>query len=225
MRRTRILVVDPLTIFRTGVRKLLARESDFEVVEAGTLEEVTRSIEDCCPDIALIDLDLTPSGGIEAVRRLAQRCNAYMIVWSFQPTRETVLAAVRAGASGYLHKEISPQGLVRSLRGVTRGEAPLSRDLATMMIEALHGYDEQARAREKVGILSGREREVLDLVSRGARNKQIAAALTISEFTVKRHMQNILEKLELPSRRAAAAFYTTAFTPDLTEAASAYRLA
>ena len=215
MRRTRILVVDPLTIFRTGVRKLLARESDFEVVEAGTLEEVTRSIEDCCPDIALIDLDLTPSGGIEAVRKLAQRCNAYMIVWSFQPTRETVLAAVRAGASGYLHKEISPQGLVRSLRGVIRGEAPLSRDLATMMIEALHGCDEQARAREKAEILSVREREVLDLVSRGARNKQIAATLTISELTVKRHMQNILHKLDVPSRRAAALFYRTAFGASL----------
>jgi DNA-binding NarL/FixJ family response regulator len=94
-----------------------------------------------------------------------------------------------------------------------------------MMIEALHGYDEEARARDKAAILSAREREVLDLVSQGARNKQVAAALTISEFTVKRHMQNILEKLELPSRRAAAAFYTTAFTPDQTEAASAYRLA
>jgi two-component system, NarL family, nitrate/nitrite response regulator NarL len=225
MKRTRILVADQLTIFRTGVRNLLARESDFEVVEAGTLEEVARSIEDTCPDIALIDLELPPAGGVEAVKRLAQRCQAYLIVWSFQPTRETVLAAVRAGASGYLHKEISPAGLVRSLRGVVHGEAPLSRDLATMMIEALHGYDEQERARDKVAVLSSREREVLDLVSQGARNKEIAAALTISEFTVKRHMQNILEKLDLPSRRAAAAFYITAFTTEQTEAASAYRLA
>ena len=212
MRRTRILVADSLTIFRAGVRNLLDRESDFEVAEAGSLEEVVRGLEHDCPDIALVDLDLPPSGGIDAVSNLAQRCQAYMIVWSFAPTRETVLAAVRAGAGGYLHKEISPVGLVRSLRGVVRGQAPLSRDLATMMIEALHGYDEQARAREKALVLSGREREVLDLVAQGARNKQIAAVLSISEFTVKRHMQNILEKLELPSRRAAAAFYKSAFT-------------
>lgn len=216
MRRTRILVADSLTIFRAGVRNLLERESDFEIVEAGSLEDVLRRIEGDCPDIALIDLDLPPAGGVEAVAKLAQRCQTYMIVWSFAPTRDTVLAAVRAGASGYLHKEISPQGLVRSLRGVVRGEAPLSRDLATLMIEALHGYDEQSRAREKAAILSAREREVLDLVSQGARNKQIAAVLSISEFTVKRHMQNILEKLELPSRRAAAAFYRSAFAASVT---------
>lgn len=229
MTRTRILVADPLTIFRAGVHNLLARESDFEIVEAGTLDEVARSVEEKCPDIALLDLDLPPLGGIAAVSRLAQRCSAYLIVWSFEPTHETVLAAVRAGASGYLRKEISAAGLIRSLRGVVRGEAPLSRDLATMMIEALHGYDEQARARERAAVLSLREREVLDLVAQGARNKQIATALTISEFTVKRHMQNILEKLEVPSRRAAAAFYQTAFgitaEPETTPETAALTLA
>ena len=79
------------------------------------------------------------------------------------------------------------------------------------MIDALHGLDERARAHERAAVLTSREREVLDLVAQGARNRQIAAALTISEFTVKRHMQNILQKLELPSRRAAATFYRTAF--------------
>ena len=226
MRRMQILVADSLAIFRAGVRNLLERESDFEVVEAGSTEEMARAVEHDCPDIALIDLDLPPSGGVEAVARLAQRCESYMIVWSFGASRETVLAAVRAGASGYLHEEISPPGLVRSLRGVVRGEAPLSRDLATLMIEALHGYDEQARAREKAAVLSAREREVLELVTQGARNKQIAATLSISEFTVKRHMQNIYEKLELSSRRAAAAFYRTAFAdtaerrPEITAAGS-----
>jgi DNA-binding NarL/FixJ family response regulator len=145
------------------------------------------------------------------VQRLSQRCSTYTIVWSFEPTRETVLAAVRSGAHGFLHKEISPEGLVRALRGVVQGEAPLSRDLATLMIDALHGLDERTRARERAGVLSAREREVLDLIAQGARNKQIATALVISEFTVKRHVQNILQKLELPSRRAAATFYRTAF--------------
>jgi len=211
MRRTRILVADSLQIFRSGVRNLLARESDFEVLEADSLDELLHAIEHDCPDIALIDLELPPAGGVAAVQRLAKRCSTYTIVWSFEPSRETVLAAVRAGAHGFLHKEISPEGLVRALRGAVQGEAPLSRDLASLMIDALHGLDERTRARDRAGVLSSREREVLDLVAQGARNKQIASALTISEFTVKRHVQNILQKLELPSRKAAATFYRTAF--------------
>jgi two-component system, NarL family, nitrate/nitrite response regulator NarL len=214
MRRTRVLIADSLTIFRSGVRSLLLRESDFEVVEAGHLEEVKRAIADDPPDIALIDLELPPLGGVAAVAHLAERCTAHAVVWSFTPSRETVLAAVRAGASGYLHKEISPRGLVRSLRGVVHGEAPLSRDLATLMIDALHGLDERDRLRERAASLSERECEVLELVAQGARNKQVAEALVISEFTVKRHMQNILRKLELPSRRAAAVFYRAAFATD-----------
>ena len=211
MRRTRILVADPLRIFRSGVRNLLARESDFEVVEAGSLDEVLDVIADDCPDIALIDLELPPHGGVAAVQRLARRCSTHMIVWSFEPTREAVLEAVRSGAHGFLHKEITPEGLVRALRGVVQGEAPLSRDLATLMIDALHGLDEREHARERLSALSSREREVLEFVAQGARNREIASALTISEFTAKRHVQNILQKLELPSRRAAATFYRTAF--------------
>jgi DNA-binding NarL/FixJ family response regulator len=211
MRRTRILVADPLRIFRAGVRNLLARESDFEVIEAGTLDEVLAVTESDCPDIALVDLDLPPLGGVAAVQRLAKCCSTYTVVWSFEPSRDTVLSAVRAGAHGFLHKEISPDGLVRALRGVVQGEAPLSRDLATLMIDALHGMDERARARDRAAVLSSREREVLGLLAQGARNKQIATSLVISEFTVKRHVQNILQKLELPSRRAAATFYGTVF--------------
>jgi DNA-binding NarL/FixJ family response regulator len=214
MRSTRILVADPLRIFRAGVRNLLARENSFTVVEAGNLDELLAAIVEDCPDIALIDLDLPPFGGVRAVEKLAGRCSTYTIVWSFEPTRETVLEAVRSGAHGFLRKEISAEGLVRALRGVVQGEAPLSRDLATLMIDALHGLDERSRARDRAAVLSVREREVLELVAQGARNKQIASELTISEFTVKRHVQNILQKLELPSRRAAAAFYLTAFGPE-----------
>lgn len=214
MNKTRILVADPMQIFRAGVRNLLARESDFEVIEAGTLNEVLDAIADDRPDLALIDLELPPLGGVAAVERLAERCSTYTIVWSFQPSRETVLTALRSGAHGFLHKGISPDGLVRALRGAVNGEAPLSRDLTSLMIEALHGLDEQTRARERVGVLSSREREVLELVAQGARNKEIAATLAISEFTVKRHVQNILQKLELPSRRAAATFYRAAFSSE-----------
>jgi two-component system, NarL family, nitrate/nitrite response regulator NarL len=220
MTRTRVLVADSLHIFRAGVRNLLERDSDFEVIEAGTLEEVLDAVAHQCPDIALIDLELRPLGGVAAVQKLAKRCSTYMIVWSFEPSRETVLAAVRSGAHGFLQKEISPEGLVRALHGVVQGEAPISRHLASLMIDALHGHDERTRARERASALSSRERQVLDLLAEGARNKQIATLLTISEFTAKRHVQNILHKLELPSRKAAATFYRTAFGSEEASAAT-----
>jgi DNA-binding NarL/FixJ family response regulator len=190
---------------------LLARESEFEITEAANLEELLSAIKEECPDVALIDLKLPPAGGVAAVAELSNLCRTNTIVWSFESDRDTVLAAIQAGASGYLHKEISARGLVRSIRAAVRGEAPLARDLATLMIGALHGLEERHRARELAAVLSPREREVLSHVARGARNRQIAQALYISEFTVKRHMQNILHKLRLPSRRAAAAFYRSAF--------------
>ena len=214
MNRMHVLIADPLQIFRAGVRNLLAREGGFTVAEVATFDELMESIDERCPDVALVDLELPPAGGVSAVQLLAKRCSAYTIVWSFEPTRESVLSAVRAGAHGFLHKQISPEGLVRALRGVAQGEAPLSRDLASLMIDALHGLDERARARERAAVLSTREREVLELLAEGARNKQIAAMLVISEFTVKRHVQNILQKLDLPSRRAAATFYRAAFGPE-----------
>lgn len=214
MTRTRILIADGVPIFRSGVRNLLLRESDFEVLEAANLNEVERLAGPECPEIALVDLELPPRGGILAASRLARECSCQTIVWSFTPTRETVFAAIRSGASGYLHKEISPGGLIRALRGLIAGEAPLARDLATLMIDGLHGMEQQVTARERVSVLSAREREVLELVASGARNKQIATHLAISEFTVKRHVQNILQKLGLPSRHAAAGFFRAASDGD-----------
>jgi len=205
--KTRVCVADALTVFRAGVREVLIREKDFAVVEAIDVASLDAAL-DHGVDIALIDSDLPPAGVREAIACAKDRCSE-IIVWSLQPEPEQVLFAVRAGATGYLRKEISPTGLVRSLRGAVQGESPLSRDLTALMIDALHAAESNARARELASILSIREREVLDHVARGSRNKQIAADLTISEFTVKRHVQNILHKLELPSRRAAAAFYSS----------------
>ncbi len=209
----RILLADDLETLRSGVRDLLLRESDFKVSEARNLDELRAAVARYSPDIVLVDLDLPPSGGIAAVAEL-QGSETSSILWSFGPNRATVLEAIRAGARGYLDKEISPQGLVRALRGVVRGEAALSRELVTLLIDALHGVEERDRVRDQAAVLSSREREVLALVSRGARNREIGEELHISEFTVKRHVQNILNKLEVPSRRSAAAVYRSAFQPD-----------
>ena len=115
-----------------------------------------------------------------------------------------------AGADGYLSKEITRAGLVRSLRGVMSGEAALSRELTRFVVDALRGLERRDRTRERIYVLSGRERQVLYYVAQGLRNRQIATTLAISEYTVKRHIQNILGKLDLASRGAAAEFYREA---------------
>jgi DNA-binding NarL/FixJ family response regulator len=212
MRRTTVLVADALPILRAGVQKLLTREGDFDVVEAGDLDGLARVAAERPPDIAVVDSDLPPSTGLSALAVLADLGETNVIIWSFNPTPEAVLAAVRAGASGYLHKRISPEGLVRALRGLLHGEAPLSRDFAGLIIAALHDDQTRAATLDRASLLTGREREVLALIASGARNKDVAAALAISEFTVKRHVQNILRKLGVPTRRAAAALLSTSGT-------------
>ena len=199
MRRTRVLLVDPLPLFRAGVRLHLEQESDFDVSEVGRLREL-RSVEP--PDIALVDSSF--AGVIELLG------DAHVIIWSFAPDPHEVLAAIQAGAHGYLRKEISVAGLVRALRALPRGEAPLSRDLVGAMIEALHRQEAHGQLEARLALLSAREREVLELIASGTRNYGIAESLSISEFTVKRHVQNILGKLGVPSRGAAGAIFRAA---------------
>ncbi len=202
----RLLLAEPLPAFRLGVRLVLL-SAGYEIVEAADLAELSTSVAAAPPDLVLVDRDLPPSGALAAIRHVREACGAPTIVWTVDPDGAAVLAAIRAGAAGFVHKEISSSGLLRALRGVADGEAPLARDLTSLLVNSLQGSQRRERARERAAALSGREREVLSLVAGGARNKQVARRLVISEFTVKRHVQNILQKLDLPSRWEAAAFY------------------
>ena len=189
--------------FGAGVRHLLGSESDFEVFEASTFPELSEALEENEPDIALIDLELPPSGGIGAFAHLAPLYETRLIVWGFDGTNDARPRLGHRRREG-LSRRRKSRRLGSFVRWrVVRGEAPLSRGLATLMIDAVQGLQQRDRARERAVTLSSREREVLELVASGARNRQIAQALSISEFTVKRHMQNILHKLDLPTRRAA----------------------
>ena len=207
MTRTRVLIADPLPIFRAGLREVLLAEDDFAVCEAGNRDEVLESVATTECDVVLLDLDLPPGGALAVLPDLHASSATHAIVWSFKPSQEKVLAALQHGASGYLHKEIPAPALLRTLRALAHGEAPLARDLASVAISGVR----ESGDRELASILTVREREVLGLVATGARNRQVATALEISEFTVKRHVQNILQKLALPSRVEAAAFYRSAF--------------
>lgn len=210
MRLTRLLLADPYSVFRLGVKSILREEMDFDVVEAGSLPEAEEHLErGLRPDLALIDLDLPPRGALDALA-LLRGTGTPTIVWSQRErlaSSETVFDIVRCGAIGLLCKEMSAVGLVRSLRGVARGEAPVGREIVSLLIEGMQTANDRVRARSQIGTLSSRERQVLELVSEGRSNKQIAAELFVSEFTAKRHVQNILRKLGVHSRWEASASY------------------
>jgi DNA-binding NarL/FixJ family response regulator len=209
MRTVRFLLADPNSVFRLGVKSIVREERDFDVVEAGSLQEVVERLEqEPLLDIALVDFDLPPRGVFDAVPVL-RRAGTRVIVWVQRErlSPETVYDIVRSGAVGALDKEISTAGLVRALRGVARGEAPMAREVVTLLIEGMQSATAGVRTRSQMSSLSNREREVLELVSEGRSNKEIAAELFVSEFTAKRHVQNILRKLDVHSRREASASY------------------
>lgn len=205
-----VLVADQLPIFAAGVRGLLVRDGPFEVLEAASLAEVLEVAERRPPEIAIVELDLPPVGAVPVVKHLVDTYGTRTVVWSLDPRRDAIVEALRAGAVGFLHKEISPAGLVRSMRGVASGEAPLPRALTAQMIEALRAKEDTERRRLLLECLSAREHEVLAAIADGRRNREIAVLLAISEFTVKRHVQNILRKLEVATRREAAALLARA---------------
>lgn len=217
MRRTIVLVADPAAVFRAAVRSLLTRASDLDVVEASDGESAIELAARLAPDIALVDLSLPPAGGISAVTRIGEVSpETVRIVWTFTPSPEVILDAIRAGADGFIEKHIGGEGLIRALRGAEHGEAALSRSLAATLISALHALDARQRAFEQTASLTSRELEVLALVAGGLRNREIASQLYISELTVKRHVQNILRKLGRVSRRRAAELYSDATRVDRT---------
>jgi DNA-binding NarL/FixJ family response regulator len=210
-----VLLAESTPVVRAAVRTLVAEADDLTLVEAKDAAEAFAAIEQHAFDVALIDDLLRPSGAMRVVRALRASGCEDVIVWSFEPDRDQVFAAICAGATGYLPKEIASAGLLAALRAAVRGEAALPRDLVALVIEALHDFEGMRRQRELAGALSGREREVLGHIAHGRRNKQIADSLSISEFTVKRHVQNILHKLDVASRRDAAAYYRLALTEDV----------
>src|SRR4051812_44915578 len=129
-----VVVADPMTVFRTGVKEALESEGSFRVVGAENLEALKRVVALAAPAVVLVDLELPPAGGIAAIPHVLKACDAKVVLWSFRPSKEALVRAIRAGASGFLRKEISGQGLLRALAGLARGEAPLSRDLTALVI-------------------------------------------------------------------------------------------
>jgi two-component system nitrate/nitrite response regulator NarL len=207
--RLRILLVDDHTLFRSGVRALLARQADFEVVgeAADGLEGVKRAKE-LHPDVVLMDLDMPGISGREALKMLLEELpDMPVLMLTVSEASEDLLGTLQSGAKGYLLKNIDAEYFVDSIRRVARGEAVVAPQMTGKLVAGLKGGPREAPAgasdKDK---LSAREREILALLARGASNKEIAREFLLAESTVKIHVQNILRKLNLSSRVQAAVF-------------------
>ncbi|MFE5494959.1 response regulator [Streptomyces virginiae] len=200
--RIRVLLVDDHQVVRRGLRTFLEVQEDIEVVgEASDGEEGIVRAEELRPDVILMDVKMPGTDGIEALRRLRELANParVLIVTSFTEQR-TVVPALRAGAAGYLYKDIDPDALAGAIRSVHAGHVLLQPEVA----QALLSQDDLASPAGRPGALTDREREVLCLIADGRSNREIARALVLSEKTVKTHVSNILMKLDLSDRTQAA---------------------
>jgi two-component system, NarL family, response regulator LiaR len=199
----RVLIADDHAVVREGLRGFLALQEDVEVVgEAADGEEAVAAAERLTPDVALVDLVMPRVDGIEAIRRIrAVAPQTRVIVLTSFADEDKMLPAVRAGAVGYLLKDVDPQELVAAVRTVNDSETLLHPAVVRELVrEVAGGRREPVRDNP----LTAREQEVLGLIARGRANKAIAFELGVAEKTVKTHVSNILGKLDVTDRTQAA---------------------
>ena len=201
----RLLLVDDHALFREGLIALLSYQDDFTVVgEAEDAESALDQARALEPDIVLMDIELPGEDGVIATQRLKMEMPAVTVVMlTVHDDSQTLFEAIKAGAQGYLVKNVRSRELLEQLRGLARGEAAISRRMAARILEEIRGQTEPLWPEEE---LTARETDVLELVAARLSNAQIAERLVVSEHTVKNHMKSILSKLHLRNRHQAAAY-------------------
>ncbi len=198
----RVLLVDDHQVVRRGLRTFLEVQPDIEVVgEAGDGDEGVRRAGELDPDVILLDIRMPGTDGIAALRQLRDGGSKarVLVVTSFTEQR-TVVPALRAGAAGYVYKDVDPDALAGAIRSVHAGHVLLQPEVADALLAREAGGGDRGRG----GSLTDREREVLALIADGRSNREIARALVLSEKTVKTHVSNILMKLDVADRTQAA---------------------
>jgi NarL family two-component system response regulator LiaR len=198
------MIVDDHAIVRQGLRTYLQLQPDIEVVgEAPNGKEAIALVADTLPDIVLMDLVMPVMDGVEATRAVRSLSpNTRVIVLTSFSEDEKVFASIKAGAQGYLMKDVHPTDLVQALRSVNKGEAQLDPEIARKVMQE---FANPAPTTPKHD-LTERELEVLRLIAQGKSNKDISEELVLSEKTVKTHVSNILQKLHLSDRTQAAVY-------------------
>ena len=205
----RLAIVDDHTLFREGLASIIQIEPDIEVSGlAGSVREAVEVVRAVKPDIVLMDFSLPDGNGADATRMvLDEHPDCKVIFLTMSENDENLFAAVRSGARGYLLKNMSPSKLVTTIRSVQRGESALSRSMTLRLMEELSRTKEPEQLGDaSFAKLTRRELDVLRELTAWITNREIANRLYLSENTVKYHVHSILEKLNLPSRKAAAKF-------------------
>jgi DNA-binding NarL/FixJ family response regulator len=215
----RLTIADDHALFRRGLRETIDAEEDMQVVaEASDGEEAVRRVRELRPhglDLVLMDLNMPRLGGIAATRSLlAEDPGLSVVILTVSTLDSDLFEAARLGAVGFLSKRLSGPAIVRALRDFHReGALPMSRTMAARVLAYLRQTAVIEREVDSVPLVAGpvadaltaREREVLEVLATGARDREIAERLTVAENTVKRHVQNILQKLQARSRTEVVA--------------------
>ena len=205
----RAMIVDDHALFRRGLEMVLEEEPDIELVgQASDGAEAVEKAAESLPDVLLMDIRMPRSSGIEACRAMKEAApSAKIVILTISDEEEDLFEAIRAGASGYLLKDIPLDEVADAVRAVHGGQSLINPSMAGKLLTefaTLARRDDEERAQEvPAPRLTEREMQVLKLVARGMNNRDIAKELFISENTVKNHVRNILEKLQIHSRMEA----------------------
>ena len=200
----KILIADDHTIVRQGIKTMLEPKREFLLVgEARDGGEAVKKTQELCPDVVLMDLMMPKKSGMEAIAEIAATCKKtrILVLTSFSE-EDNVITAIRAGAQGYILKDSSPQELVQAIKLVHKGELWLYPGLAPKVVQHLI-QPEAANVQEE---LTEREQEVLRLIAKGLTNLEIADSLSVTEGTIRFHINHILSKLDLTNRTQAALY-------------------
>jgi len=204
----RVLLVDDHTLFRKGLAELLEQRGEIKVAGiAGNGDEAMRLLAETKPDVVITDLNMPPNGGIALLRRIrAEEWRGPVLVLTVSDAEDDLANVMRAGAQGYLLKDMEPEDVVDAVQRAVRGETVVAPSMTLKLVNLLQGGSPADGKAEAIKHLTAREREILDYLAQGMSNKAIARTLDISHDTVKLHVRHILAKLNLTSRVEAAIF-------------------
>lgn len=197
----RVMLVDDHAFWRHGLRQIIDAEPNMTVIgEAGDGDEAIRKSKLLSPDVILMDVNMPRMSGVDATREIAQvRPDARIVMLTVSDTDDNLFESLKCGAVGFLTKDVSPEDLIQGINDTAQGEATLSPTIAARVVQYIRRGGPEVTQKPTAN-LTEREDEILRLIARGARDREIAEELYISESTVKKHVQNVLRKLHARNR-------------------------
>ena len=207
--KLKVVLVDDQNLCRSGLTELLSNCYGFTVLGATGSIEGLRELLQQDPDLLIMDLRMKPLDGLSMLEEIRKEgCPTPAVILTMSDSEADLASAIRAGVRGYLLKDMAPEEVVDAIRRVAAGELVVAPTMTIKMIEMLRGDQPEDEPKNSLKLLTEREREILQLLSRGESNKAIAQTLSISYDTVKQHVRHILTKLNLSSRVKAAVLFT-----------------